>query len=209
MNFKAWMLTVKKIAYTYRYKTPNHIDLDDLCQIGMIALLKAIIRYKPDTGVPFEPYAYMRIRGAMFDVLRDNYMMPRAAYKAQQSIEAAIEELRVLNDFVGGVDIAEHMELTQEEYEKLRKKAQSHIGQQEEYSFELDPEKIIIEAECIDFLLNAIDNLHGRNKQVAIMYFLEHKSMKEAGKALGLCESRVSQLIKEIIESMEGIGIEI
>lgn len=207
MDIKAWMLAVKKIASRYRYRTPRHMDEGDLCQEGLIALLNAEKRYKPNTGVPFAAFASIRVRGAMMDVLRDNYYIPRETYKKHKKIHTAIAELHKHQDFIEPAEIAEQMNLTLAEYDEITRRIQCRIEIEDECSYEFDPLQILIQIERIDLFTNFMNNLGDRDKQIANMYFRENKCMKEIGNALGIGESRVSQLVKDIIESMEGMAV--
>lgn len=49
---------------------PEVLDFDDLIQYGWMGLLGALRRYDPDRGVPFRPWAAVRIRGAAIDAIR-------------------------------------------------------------------------------------------------------------------------------------------
>jgi RNA polymerase sigma factor (sigma-70 family) len=46
------------------------LEEEDLVSAGTIGLIEAVDRYEPDRGVPFVPFAYRRIRGAMIDEIR-------------------------------------------------------------------------------------------------------------------------------------------
>jgi RNA polymerase sigma factor (sigma-70 family) len=46
------------------------VEEEDLVSAGTIGLIEAVDRYEPDRGVPFGPFAYRRIRGAMIDEIR-------------------------------------------------------------------------------------------------------------------------------------------
>ena len=61
---------VKRIASQLAVKLPSHIEIDDLIQVGLIGLLKAVDDYQNDSGAVFSTYATIRIRGAMLDELR-------------------------------------------------------------------------------------------------------------------------------------------
>lgn len=58
------------------------IELDDLIGFGYLGLLDARDRYDPRRGVNFEIYARYRIRGAIYDGLRDMGLLSRKLYRA-------------------------------------------------------------------------------------------------------------------------------
>jgi RNA polymerase sigma factor for flagellar operon FliA len=49
---------------------PRHVERDELIDAGRLGLVEAARRYDPSTGVPFERYAAIRIRGAVLDSTR-------------------------------------------------------------------------------------------------------------------------------------------
>ncbi len=64
---------VKSIAACICRKTSAlHSSYEDLTQEGMIGLWEAVMRYKPFDGVVFQSYAGRRIRGAIYDAIRQN-----------------------------------------------------------------------------------------------------------------------------------------
>ena len=81
---------VKRIALHLLGRLPDGIELDDLVQVGLIALLEAARQFSPTKGASFETYASIRIRGAMLDEVRSNDWAPRSVYKKQRQISAAI-----------------------------------------------------------------------------------------------------------------------
>jgi RNA polymerase sigma factor for flagellar operon FliA len=63
------MQLVRKIAWHVHAHVSSAMEIEDLIQIGMIALVEAANGYE-DRGHAFSTYASMRIRGAMIDHLR-------------------------------------------------------------------------------------------------------------------------------------------
>lgn len=66
---KAHAGMVRAIAERVKQRCPPSIELDDLIQTGMVALLHAATRYRPaeHSGAPFAVYARKCVRGAMLD----------------------------------------------------------------------------------------------------------------------------------------------
>ncbi len=57
------------IAASFHRRFPSRFELDDLVQIGVLALLGAAARYDPGRGASFATYARHRIRGAILNAL--------------------------------------------------------------------------------------------------------------------------------------------
>src|SRR3984893_11556264 len=69
------------------------LDFEDLMGYGMIGLINAIDRYDPARGVPFEPFATSRIRGAVIDQLRQLNWLPRSAVSRVRQLESTLARL--------------------------------------------------------------------------------------------------------------------
>jgi len=66
---RAHMPLVRKIAWHVHARVATAIDVEDLAQIGMVALVESANSFE-DRGHAFATYATLRIRGAMIDHLR-------------------------------------------------------------------------------------------------------------------------------------------
>ena len=72
---------------------PPSVEYDDLVQDGMLGLLDARKRYRPETGTAFPTFANRRIRGAMLDGLRRE-AWPRVMRAYRRELNAATAELQ-------------------------------------------------------------------------------------------------------------------
>ena len=68
---KKYYPLVKYAAGKVTMKMPQNIEFDDLVSYGVFGLLDAIEKYNPYRKVAFKSYAYIRIRGAILDELRE------------------------------------------------------------------------------------------------------------------------------------------
>ena len=78
---------VRKIAWHVHARVASAIEVEDLIQIGTIALIEAARTYE-DRGHAFSTYASMRIRGAMIDHLRREARIARSAMQRRRQVEA-------------------------------------------------------------------------------------------------------------------------
>jgi len=60
---------VRRIAWHVHSRMSSAIEVEDLIQIGLVALVEAAKNFE-DRGIAFAPYAATRIRGNMVDALR-------------------------------------------------------------------------------------------------------------------------------------------
>ena len=78
-----------KIAATL----PRHVDREDLLEAGIVGLIDAADRFDWNRNVRFSTYAMPRIRGAIFDALRNEDRLPRSLRDEVDALNEARNEL--------------------------------------------------------------------------------------------------------------------
>src|SRR5687768_18425183 len=89
---QAHMQLVRKIAWHVHARVASAIEVEDLAQIGMIALVEAANAFE-DRGHAFATYATVRIRGAMIDHLRKSASICRSAMVRRRELNAARDQI--------------------------------------------------------------------------------------------------------------------
>ncbi len=84
---------VKFVAGRVGAGLPSNVDSGDLIGSGVFGLIDAIERFEPDRGVKFETFAVPRIRGAIYDGLRQLDWVPRSVRSRARQVEKAFSEL--------------------------------------------------------------------------------------------------------------------
>jgi len=200
---------VKRIALHMRSRLPDGIELDDLVQVGLIALLEAARAYAPEKGASFETYAGIRIRGAMLDEVRRTDWIPRSVYRQQRELTAAIRAVEGRTGAsASSEEIALEMGLALDEYFRLASAAAApqvlSLDERDpdgrgDWREQLpddagDPEDCAEAAEFSAGLAAAIAGLPEREALVMSLYYDEELNLKEIGAVLGVSESRACQL---------------
>src|SRR5215831_15232385 len=72
---------VRALAAQIKEQLPAEIEYQELVAYGTQGLLEAARRFDPRGGATFSTYAYYRIRGAIFDGLRQMGWLSRGAYR--------------------------------------------------------------------------------------------------------------------------------
>ena len=72
---------------------PNSDDPRDLVSSGVFGLIDAIDRFDPERAVKFETFAAPRIRGAIYDGLRQLDWVPRSVRSRAREVERAFSQL--------------------------------------------------------------------------------------------------------------------
>jgi RNA polymerase sigma factor for flagellar operon FliA len=206
---EAHLPQVKFIAERLVAKLPPSVDRDDLIGAGVLGLLDAVDKYDPGRGVLFKTYAEMRVRGAMLDSLRGMDWAPRSVRRRAREVEAAYRDLeRAHGRAAEEEEVCAALGLSVTEFQALLHELRglTVVGFDSEddedgtsvQQIPDDPERSPLQryeaTEARNRLAAAIDRLPERERQVVALYYIEELTMKETGAALGVTESRVSQL---------------
>ncbi len=201
-------LLVKRIAYHLMTRLPPSVQVDDLIQSGMIGLLEASRNYDPSQGASFETYAGIRIRGSMLDEIRKGDWAPRSLHRKVRELTKAVSEVEgKTGRDAKDTEVAEHMEITLDEYYQILQHASGHrmfsfedlITGEEGFSeslvdnIEAPPEQVEKE-KFKEALAKEISNLPDRERLVMSLYYEKELNLREAGEVLGVSESRVCQI---------------
>jgi RNA polymerase sigma factor for flagellar operon FliA len=202
---------VRFVARRIHERLPQHVEMEDLVSAGVVGLMDAFAKFDPDKNVQFRSYAQFRIRGAILDSLRTLDWSPRELRRKGRAVEEAILVLTArLGRPPGENEVAAEMSLSLENYQQLLGELKGlEIGTlhmehnddsgDEELSYipgrpEDDPLFRCLRGEMEDRLAEAIANLPDRERLVMTLYYFEEMTMREIGLAMGVVESRVSQV---------------
>lgn len=72
---------------------PGIVDREDLVAHGVVGLIQAIDRFDPTLGVPFGPWATIRIRGAVIDAMRSLDVVNPGTRQQVRRLQAATSQL--------------------------------------------------------------------------------------------------------------------
>jgi RNA polymerase sigma factor for flagellar operon FliA len=202
---------VRFLARRIHERLPQHVDIEDLVSAGVVGLMDAFSKFDPAKKVQFRSYAQFRIRGAILDSLRTLDWSPRELRRKGRAVEEAI---RVLTARLGhapaepevagqlGVDLDEYQQLLGDlkglEIGTLHLERNEDSGE-EELAYvpgrpDEDPLFRCLKGELEERLADAIAHLPDRERLVMTLYYYEEMTMREIGLALGVVESRVSQV---------------
>ncbi len=201
---------VEALARRLAASMPRGVDVGDLVQDGMIGLIDAMHRFDEGRGIRFETFAERRVRGAMIDALRKD-AWPRGVRRQRRELETARESLRTSN---GGAEpsIGDLAALLGTDAERLGRtilrittiEATSAAATTDYAQTDLpagcvpsappSPDETYRATERRQRLGRALASLDARDRQLLTLYYFRNATMKDIGSALGVNESRVSQL---------------
>jgi len=195
---------VRKIAYRVLRRLPEDqisVELDDLINIGMLGLFDADSKYDPEAGQSFESFAEFRIRGAMLDELRKRDFFPRRLRAKANKLQRTEQKLRAeLGREPSDEEIYTRMELTLEQYQKLRRETLPYsFVDQSDPTIQLrddsqSPYQAVFELERHHVLVDALERLSDREQLILDLYFNQEFAQREIAQLLELTEGRISQI---------------
>ncbi len=205
---------VKYVAGRLAVNMPPHVEFDDLVSYGTFGLLDAIEKFEPSRGFKFKTYATTRIRGAILDELRSIDWVPRSTRQKARQLQGVYSELETkLGRAATDDEVAQSMGITVEGLADLLHEVSGtavlslddvwHVGADDdevsivetlEGDERLHPEYKLEREEVKRVLIDAIQALPQREREVIALYYYEDLTLKEIGEVLGVTESRISQL---------------
>lgn len=209
---RAHMALVRKIAWHVHGRVASAIEVEDLVQIGMVALVEAANGFE-DRGHAFATYATLRIRGAMIDHLRRHASICRSAMARRREMADVRRRLEArLGRGASEAEMAEEMGLEAGDYRAMVDDSQS-IHQEsidEVYSdhsmWFADVEERADDALERDRLKQAvaasIRDLPERDAMVLQLYFVEEMNLEEIGQTLGVGAARICQIKKSALDKI-------
>jgi RNA polymerase sigma factor for flagellar operon FliA len=185
------------------------LSYEDLVSAGTVGLVKAAHNYDPSQQAEFKTYAYIRIRGAILDELRGWSSVPVNVDKQiRKALQLSLEITEQTGSIPSDAELAERLEITvdklHETFEYARAKYFISIDSSQGDSPPLasllaaadtgTPSEQSEQAELIDKLTEAVQQLAERHRQIIILYYQQQLTMKQIAQVFKITEPRVSQL---------------
>jgi RNA polymerase sigma factor for flagellar operon FliA len=185
------------------------LSFEDLVSAGTIGLVKAARDFDASHQAEFKTYAYIRVKGAIIDELRASSLLPAGVNK---QVHSAVELSWRIAEETGATptdaELAEKLGLSEDKvYEIFESARAQHFVSIDGFGDELpplsgllaasdteSPDKQLERSELIDKLTEAIEHLDKRRREIILLYYQQHLTMKQVADLLKITESRVSQL---------------
>lgn len=206
------------LASRIRERLPQQVELDDLVSAGVVGLIEAAQNFDRSKNIQFRTFAKFRIRGAIFDSLRETDWGSRYMRRKGREISDATSRLEArFGRRPSETEIACEMQLEPDRLRKLVAQIDSLQlgGQSVALSADrsesldviesapslndLDPFDLCLEGERKAHLAEAISQLSEREQLILSLYYREELTMKEIAKIVGVAISRVSQIRQAIM----------
>lgn len=207
------MRLVQRIARSIFVRMSAAVPMEDLVQIGLVALIEAARVFEPRGVAKFSTYASCRVRGAIIDELRHHATISRQALRDRRSFAQTSERLaRQLDRRPSDGDMAQALGMDLAVYRKaaaatssLRFQSIDAIPSDSNSAF-ADPAPNAFSSLEHDQMKRAvdaaIDELPGVEGKVMQLYFVEEMSLDDIGEMLGVTGTRICHIKKKAVDKL-------
>lgn len=209
MNIEEIIKVHEKLIYKIASKFYNY-DREDLYQVGVIGLIKALKNYKENSDTKFTTYAYEYIFGEMYRLVNDNrtIKLNRDILKLYKKIEQTRYLLAQKNGaFPTNQEIALYLEIDENIIEATIISAQSILSLDKETEEEIDLYNKLALEESISkedkiALYDSLDTLEEQERKIIDFRYFKDMTQSETAKKLGLTQVMVSRYEKKSLDKM-------
>ena len=215
-----YLYIVRTIAIQMRNVYAGSLQMEDIVNEGVIAIMKSIDRYDPERDNKFETFISRRIRGMIIDLVRKNDWMPRDFRKQVKAMEDAQTALgRTLDRPPSEEEVADALGMDIRKFRKIqRMSVMMNVlsldmitdDEGERQSLQLtnhdaasQPEKAFLMEEARQVLAEAVESLKEKEKMVVSLYYVEELNMGQIAQILGVSEPRISQIHSSAIRKLK------
>jgi RNA polymerase sigma factor for flagellar operon FliA len=203
---------VKYVAGRASVNLPSNVEINDLINDGIVGLMDAIEKYDDARGVKFETYAITRINGAIVDALRSLDWVPRAVRRRARELERTHQRLELeLGRAPDERELAAGLGISVRELDRLTARVRDGAllsledvlpngrGHEVALADTLEDERSDVTAEVEGRelraeLVRAVNSLPAQERTVIHLCYFKGQTLKEIKTALGVSESRISQV---------------
>ncbi|KUH40593.1 MULTISPECIES: RNA polymerase sigma factor SigF [Streptomyces] len=203
-----------------RFRSRGADEMEDIVQVGMIGLIKAIDRFEISREVEFTTFAVPYIMGEIKRFFRDTSWavhVPRRLQEARVELARATEELRSRLGRTPTVkELAELMSLTEDEVIEARLASNAYNSSSLDAAVTGDGEDG--EAALADFIgvedhaMELVEDFHSlaplvadldeRERRILHLRFVEELTQSQIGEQLGCSQMHVSRLLSRTLAKL-------
>ena len=216
-----YIYLVKSIALQMRDIYMSFVQVDDVINEGVIAIMSAIDKFDMDKNVKFETYISKRIKGMIIDLARKQDWVPRSTRKNTRDIEDAVTTLYNKHGYYPSVqEVTEYLDITTEKYHDTMRKAAlfnilsldmvlaeaqgNEIGARmtAQQDMQEQPEEHFLKRELTEVLADGISALKENEQMVVSLYYIAELNMRQIAEVMEVSEPRVSQIHANAIRKL-------
>ncbi|MBD0844715.1 MULTISPECIES: RNA polymerase sigma factor SigF [unclassified Streptomyces] len=209
---------VRYAASRFRSRSES---MEDIVQVGIIGLIKAIDRFELAREVEFTSFAIPYIVGEIKRFFRDTSWavhVPRRLQEARVELAKATDELRTrLGRTPTTRELSQLMSLSEEEVIEARKAANAYTSASLDAALApdggIEGESVLADligeedptlelVEDFNSLAPLISELDERERRILHMRFVEERTQAQIGEELGISQMHVSRLLSRMVKHL-------
>lgn len=196
---------VRRLAWHVHGSVSTAVEVEDLIQVGLVALVEAASAFEDRGLVTFRQYLTTRVRGAMIDELRRHAATTRGAMQRRRAYGSAVRALTAeLGRAPSEGAVAERLgvNVARLRADYLTAEAAKFDSLHEVYADDQpwfadsapDAFEQLADGQVRDRLIAAVAALPQREALVIQLYHVEELNLEEIGQVLGVGAARVCQI---------------
>lgn len=205
----------RRLASRYRHTSQ---DIEDLEQVASLALIKAVDRFDPERGYPFEVFAVPTILGELKRYFRDQAWALRVPRHLQERKAEVSETIDGLTGELGRAptlrQIAERLKLSVDEVLEAQRAGEAFEAvsldqpqSDERGDWVLNETIGSVETgfELAEYSVaskDAIKNLHPRDRAILRMRFIDDMTQTEIAESVGISQMQVSRILRSVLAEL-------
>ena len=184
---------------------------DDLLQVGMLALLKALERFDAEGGGSFGAYARPTISGEIKRHFRDHTWALKVP-RAMQELQAKVARIKAADPTLTPAAIAEQLDVTVEAVLDAEVAHDAYRARSLDFttpgeggspldsmgSHDQGYEEVALRDEIED----ALSVLGPRDREVVELRYFDERLQREIGQGIGVSQMQVSRILNRAMETM-------
>lgn len=211
---KRFLPLVKRSAWHIYGMGRDGIELDDLMQVGLFALVDCARRHCGPGEDGFAAYAKTRVRGAMLDEIRRISPATRGSVRRQRKFDEAVKYLRQQNHREPSrAEVARHLFIGEEELIELeqgraRLAPLGEVYDERSAAFaddSPDPFECLARLDDRERVIAAMAELSKRLQLVLQLFYVEELNLTEIAELLEVSVPRVHQLRAQALVKLRSL----
>lgn len=216
---EAYLPLIRGVAARVKQNLPARVEVEDLVSAGCFGLIDSIKKFNPKKNTRFDTYCAKRVRGAMIDALRKMDLPKRQVREHEALVAEVCDAFRVqFGRPPCDEEVLDRLRAHGDKARKiLRNSRVARVGSLSERAASrgerartmeetvADPRRpsALSEAERRDLKQYALRTLTRTERLVIELYHSDNLTMREIGLALGLSESRISQIRSVVMAKLQ------
>lgn len=204
------------LKVSYRFKNSGY-DLQDLFQVGVIGIIKAVEGFDLERGIKFSTYAVAKIIGEIRLYLRDDGLIKvsRSLKKIARVVRQKEEELSKKNNQSPSIsELASETGYSREDIIQALEADKNPASIYQTINPDSNNELYLLDSLANESAEKEIDNfdklelvevlrrLDKRSRKIIFLRYFEDKTQQEIAEEIGVSQVQVSRLEKKILKEL-------